>query len=95
MHFENRWKRLAERLLVLQTRISHYALAEGGKDKTERCHKQEIGCIYVNNVGPWNVITDFATTVPRDQLSLVLVWYSNARPKGNLGSARKTAGPSP
>ena len=36
-------------------------------------HKQEIGCIYVNNAGPWNVITDFATTVPKDQLSLVLV----------------------
>jgi len=36
-------------------------------------HKQETSCIYVNNVGPWNAIMNFAITVPRDQLSLVLV----------------------
>ena len=40
-------------------------------------HKQETGCIYVNNAGPWNVITDLAITVPRDQLSLVLVVVSS------------------
>ena len=37
VHFENRWKCLAERLLVLQTRILHHALVEGGKGNPERC----------------------------------------------------------
>ena len=36
-------------------------------------HKQETGCIYVNNAGPWNAVMNFAITAPRDQLSLVLV----------------------
>ena len=35
--------------------------------------KQETSCIYVNNAGPWNAIVNFAITVLRDQLSLVLV----------------------
>ena len=35
VRFENQWKRLAERLLVLQTCVSHHTLVEGSRDKTE------------------------------------------------------------
>ena len=37
VRFENCWKHLAEQLLVLQTCVSHHALVERGKDKTEHC----------------------------------------------------------
>ena len=37
LHSACDFKHLAEQLLVLQTCISHHALVEGGKDKTERC----------------------------------------------------------
>ena len=36
-------------------------------------HKQEAGCIYVNNAGPWNAIMHLDCTVPKDRLRLVLV----------------------
>ena len=39
--FENCWKRLAERHLVLQTCVLHDALVEKSKDKTERCCKDQ------------------------------------------------------
>ena len=38
VHFENCLKRLAQWLLVLQMCISHNALVERGKDKTEHCY---------------------------------------------------------
>ena len=36
-------------------------------------HKQEAGCIYVNNAGPWNAIIHLGYTVTKDRLRLVLV----------------------
>ena len=36
-------------------------------------HKQEAGCIYVNNAECWNAIIHLGYTVPRNRLRLVLV----------------------
>ena len=68
-------------------------LVEQGKDKTVRNSTSlELP------VG--TVIVKILNCIPRFHIVYTIqppscLWYDNARPKGNLGSVRKTAGPSP
>ena len=56
---------------ALRTGSSCFARAAPGAALSH--NKQEAGCIYVNNAGPWNAIMHLDCTVPKDRLRLVLV----------------------
>ena len=59
--FESCWKHLAERLLVLQTCVSHHALVE---DKTECCYKDQ----YKPKSVPQYVIVKVHNYIPRSHI---------------------------
>ena len=91
--FENCWKCLAEWRLVLETCVLHHALVKKSKDKTECCCKDQYKSKPTHWY--WCIITfEGPALFTYIQLASCL-WYDNACPRGNLGSARKTAGPSP
>ena len=68
-------------------------LVERGKDKTVRNSTNlqlPVGIVIaklLNCIPSFRIV--YINTTPS------CLWYDNARPNGNLGSARKTAGPSP
>ena len=83
MHFENRWKCLAERLLVLQTCVSHHTLRTRlSVAKTSISLSLSLSTIIskVHNCIPMSAL--FTQIQPPSCLRC-----DNARPKGNLGSS--------